>query len=416
MARVVIANPGANPELQVAASAAGSAGLIERYLAPVAVSARRTGSVRRVPGRVADRVATELERRRVPPGVPEDRVRSLTAAEEVARVAAARLGLTAAGTRLILHQARRFDRRVARSLVPSDGALLAVSAYAAESVRRARALGVRSVVDLPIAHPATVRELMREEARRVPEYAATLQGHDFPDSLISGCEAEYREADRLLVLAEAQRRTFVDRGVDPARMTTTPLGVDLDMFRPGERPDDGVFRVLFVGQITQRKGISYLVEAFRRAFPSGAELVLAGPVVGTSRPWASVPGVVHAPARPRAELAALYRAADVYVLPSLAEGFPLTTMEAMACGVPVIVSDRTAAHDIVGDGVEGYVVPVRDADAIAERLALLRADPDRRARMAAAARRRAERFPWSRYGDQVVGILREELARGSLSA
>ena len=90
-----------------------------------------------------------------------------------------------------------------------------------------------------------------------------------------------------------------------------------------------------------------------------------GEAVGSSEPWIREPRVRHVPPQPRSELRRIYLNADVYVLPSLAEGFGLTALEAMACGLPVILSEHTFAHDIVTDGKEGYVVPIRDADAIA---------------------------------------------------
>jgi glycosyltransferase involved in cell wall biosynthesis len=97
------------------------------------------------------------------------------------------------------------------------------------------------------------------------------------------------------------------------------------------------------------------------------------------------------------------------VFPSLVEGFGLTALEAMACGLPVILSSNTFAEDVITDGVEGFIVPIRDSAAIAERLRLLAADPELRARMGAAARRTAEQHSWTRYGRQIVGIFRDLL-------
>ena len=174
--------------------------------------------------------------------------------------------------------------------------------------------------------------------------------------------------------------------------------VDLDLFTPPTARPDGAFRVAFCGQITQRKGISHLVEGFRRAeLGPEAELLFIGPNVGPMEPWISAPGVRHVPAMPRYALPEVLRTCHVIALPSLIEGFGLTALEGMACGLPAIVSTNTFADDVVTDGHDGWVVPIRDPDAIAERLRLLRDDPDRALRMSAAARATAERYPWSRY-------------------
>ena len=151
-----------------------------------------------------------------------------------------------------------------------------------------------------------------------------------------------------------------------------PAWVNLDLFRPRQRPVDDVFRIVFVRQITQRKGISYLVEAFKRASIPKSELVLLGRPIGSVDPWAQIPGVKHVPLMPRSQLPAVYANADVYVLPSLVEGFGLTGLEAMASGLPVVLSEHTFGSDVITDGVDGYVVPIRDPESIAERLRLSR--------------------------------------------
>jgi glycosyltransferase involved in cell wall biosynthesis len=167
------------------------------------------------------------------------------------------------------------------------------------------------------------------------------------------------------------------------------------------------FRVLFVGRITQAKGISYLIKAFGKLGISRSELVLLGRIVGSNAPWRDERRVRHVPHVPRWMLPDHYRAAHVFVLPSLIEGFPLTALEAMACGIPPIVSEHTFAHDVITDGVNGYVVPIRDSDAIAERLEHLQRYPDARRAMGAAARRTAEELSWVAFGSRVATLLTE---------
>jgi glycosyltransferase involved in cell wall biosynthesis len=116
--------------------------------------------------------------------------------------------------------------------------------------------------------------------------------------------------------------------------------------------------------------------------------------------------VTHIDALPRPRLVSVYRSADVIVLPSLIEGFPSTPLEGMACGLPAIVSTNTFGHDVIEDGVDGWVTPIRDPDAIAEKLRILYEDRDLQRRMGAAAREKAQQFTWSRYGDAIrAGIL-----------
>lgn len=408
---VVVANPTSIPELVEAASAFGERGLLARYHAPIATTPRQEAVLERlIPNALSQPILTEFRRRRVPAGVASDRLHRTATATDLARVAVSRLSKAPHRQRQMMHRLHaRFDAGVERRLAREDGALFAALGTAPRALRKAQRLGVPTVVDVPVAHAAWVRHTMREEARLVPEFAVTLQGHDFPDWMLAANEEEFRVADVLLVLSGYERRTLVEHGVDEAKMIHTPLGVDLQLFAPRPRARDGVFRIIFVGQITQRKGLSYLIQAFERAALPASELLLVGPIIGSDAPWRATPGVRHVAPVPRAALPELYATADVYVLPSLVEGFPLTQMEAMAMGLPVIVSEHTSAHDVVTDGQDGFVVPIRDATAIVERLRLLHDDADRCTRMGAAARLRAEDFGWDRYRRRVVDIVSDLL-------
>jgi glycosyltransferase involved in cell wall biosynthesis len=184
-------------------------------------------------------------------------------------------------------------------------------------------------------------------------------------------------------------------------MFIAPLGADLEMFTPPDTEPDGPFRIAFSGQITQRKGISYLVEGFKRAAIPDSELLFIGVGFGNTEAWLGNPGVKHVGPMPRAMLPDVLRTCHVVALPSLIEGYGASALEGMACGLPAIVTPHTFADDVVEDGVDGWIIPIRDPDAIAERLLALYNDPALRARMSAAARAKAEQFPWQRYCDAV---------------
>jgi glycosyltransferase involved in cell wall biosynthesis len=201
---------------------------------------------------------------------------------------------------------------------------------------------------------------------------------------------------QLARLAPAVRRVRIDNGVD------------LDRFRPpepGERERlreelgwDERPRALFVGRLVAKKGVDVAVEA--AAAGEGAfELAMAGPgrlSGGASGGGAAPPHVSVLGALPRERMAELYRAADVFVLPSRGEGFPLTVQEAMASGLPVVLADDPSyATHLDGAGSAARLVP-RDPAAIAAAVRAVLADPDARA----AARAHAERaFSWTEAAD-----------------
>ncbi|MGH7902824.1 MAG: glycosyltransferase family 4 protein [Candidatus Dormibacteraceae bacterium] len=179
-----------------------------------------------------------------------------------------------------------------------------------------------------------------------------------------------------------------DYGADPARVEVVAPGVDVDRWSPGAAPPSrGPARFLFVGGDFQRKGGGLLLEAFRRLH-SPCELHLV-----TREPPPVEPGVtIHTglePGDPR--LLELYRSADVFVLPTLADCFSIAALEAMACGVPVITSRVGGIPEIVDDGATGALLEPGDGAALRQAMDGLAGDPTRRQRWGAAARRVAVR-------------------------
>ncbi len=406
-ARVVVANPGSVPEIRAAATGLSRAGMLGRYHAPLAFSDRAERiALRGLPTSFARTVACELRRRSLPTSVPLAAAHQTATASEVFRLAVDRSPLRRrARFTLLRRQARVFDERVARALDGSDTAVLGVAAAARETLRRARELGIRSFLDYPIVHHRTLLELTREEAARAPMFADTLPSPEMLKSMATALDEEISLAERILSLSSFTTRSFLQAGIERERIIEIPPGVDTKRFRPGPRGQDGTFRILFVGQVTQRKGLSDLLDAFRLIGLPEAELVIAGALQGDLHQWKEQPGVRYVPAMTQAALPPLYQSADVYVMPSIAEGSCLTALEAMACGLPVIVSENTGTGDLITDGENGYVVPIRDSASIARRLGELHADPGSRHAIGAAARRRSEQLTWDVYGRRVAEAL-----------
>jgi glycosyltransferase involved in cell wall biosynthesis len=405
---VVVANPGAKRWLMPLAAALAEAGLLRRYVTPIAPTRRLDQLLARLPGPLRARAERELALRPLPAGISEDGYARAATVAELVNVGAARAGLPRRVSEAILRwRDRSFDRRASQEVSDADRVVVVESGAGLASIEAAAALGARTLLDYPICHHDFMQRMLRDEQRLRPDYAVTLQGL-LPSRVLARLDTEVERADRIMVLTELTRRTFIEAGVDSAKITINPLGVDVGHYDEVERTRaEGPFRVLFAGQITQRKGISYLVDAFTRASLPNSELVLLGAVVGSSAPWRATPNVRHHPPVRYGELARQYVEADAYVLPSIVEGFPQTAIEAMAARLPVIVSENTFGQEVIDDGVNGFVVPIRDAEAIADRLRLLYEDPDLRARMGANARLRAQDFSWDRFGNRLIQIITE---------
>jgi len=359
-------------------------GLIERLAA-------------RAPGALAPKLMREL-RRRGSDAVPLQAVVRLPWLELPTVAALRSLPRLGALPRLLGLRNAIFDAMVAREVRRHPPALvMPVDSAALTTIRAARAAGVPSLLNQTIGHVAVGQRILMEEAALHPDWADSMP-LALPPRLVERARREAIEADAVLAPSAYVERTLIEIGVRPERIFVLPYGVRTDRFAPGPRRsrETGPFRILYVGQISQRKGLSYLLEAVRRLGRSDIELLLVGSIVGAGAGLRSYEGHFrHLANRPHGELAEIYRSADLFVYPSLHEGSAQAIMEALASGLPAIVTAN--AGSVVREGVEGHIVPIRDVEALAHRIEGLYRDRSRREAFSEAARRRAEEHDWGRY-------------------
>ncbi len=356
---------------------------------------------RKLPAGRREAVERELKRRSHK-GVDPARIRFL-ASPEIAYVALNRLGLAPGPlARVVGWRNEIFDRWVAaRVRREKPDFVVGHDSSALLSQRAAREIGSLSILNQVIGHIEAGIQVFREEADRAPEFAETLTVP--PEWIIERCRIEALEADRVLVPSDYVRDTLVARGTKPERIAIIPYGVDIERFRPAPRPPSQKFRILFVGSLSQRKGIKYLLEAVKRLRLPDAELLLVGRRIGSESAFAPYDGQFrHVPHVPYHEVHRLFAEADIFVYPSLHEGSAFATYEALASGLPVVATPNTGS--VVRDGVDGFIVPPRDIEALMERIDRLYRDAELRRALGASARRRAEAFTWGAYRERVAGF------------
>jgi glycosyltransferase involved in cell wall biosynthesis len=296
-----------------------------------------------------------------------------------------------------------FDRFVAAKL-PNCDIFHGLSAVALRSGRSAKKRGAKYVCDRECSHIRFQNEILREEHDR--------QGVRFPGvdpRVMDNGEAEYDLADAITVPSQFVRDSFLSNGISERKINVVPYGVELARFRPVSSPPSNEFRVLFAGSISVRKGIPYLFEAYQRLNHPAKRLVLAGGVqpaiqhlIGKMRARDDVTFTGHLS---QEKLIKVMSESHVLVLPSVEEGLAYVQAQAMACGCPVIASTNTGARDLFEDGVEGFIVPIRSSDAIAQSLQKLADDPDLRASMSRRSLARVNTLGgWDRYGDAMTRI------------
>jgi len=301
---------------------------------------------------------------------------------------------------------RTFDAWVARNL-PRCDVFVAISGTGLRAGQTAQHRGAKYICDRGSSHIRYQDRILREEF--------AIWGIE-PDSIvdprmIAREEAEYDLADGITVPSEFSRRSFVEMGVPAHKIHRIPYGVRLDRFQRTTEPPTDRFEVLFAGGVNLRKGIPWLLQAFAQLRHPHKRLRLAGAVSPEIRPvLARLPQdhVEFLGALPQSQLAAAMSSSHVMVLPSVEEGLALVQGQAMACGCPSISSRNTGGEDLFTDGVEGFLVPIRSAEAIAEKLQQLADDPALHQRMSEAALRRVRQIGgWKEYGDAWADLLRQ---------
>jgi starch synthase len=302
---------------------------------------------------------------------------------------------------------RSLDRAVARRLQksPPVRAIYGYDGGALESFRVAKRLGVTCIYEHPTVYWRKVQQYQREEAELHPEWAPTLGALDDSEEKLARKDEELALADLVITPSSFSRASLLAAPNVSAPVHVLPYGTESVSSDNGTRSKK--LRVLFVGALSQAKGLGYLLEAVAR-LGNAIELTLIGRRVSTAIP---APALIEKyrwlPSLAHDELLSEMARHDVLVLPSLHEGFGLVLSEAMSQGLTIITTPHTAGPDMITDGVEGFLVPIRSADAIEEKLALLATDRERLRAMQEAARQKAASLTWENYRQGIARVARE---------
>ncbi len=308
--------------------------------------------------------------------------------------------------RMMRHADSVLGRTAGKLARRTQSALIAYSYYAYDAFHASKKPGILFQLH---PHPASMRRILNEELTAHPDCASSLRQEwelSLPEADFQHLVLEPTLAAKILVASSFTKSTLVANGIPDERVDVIPYGVDTTRFHPApalRAAPGSPLRLLFVGRINQRKGIKYLLEALRLLNDSDIHLTVCGRVVDgleLFKPFAN--RITIRPDVSAAELVRAYQAADLFVFPSVAEGFGQVLLEALASGLPILSTTRTAAPDLIDEGVQGWVVEPRRPDLLAERIAWAATHRVELAAMGQAARRRAEQFTWQRFRDGIV--------------
>jgi starch synthase len=308
--------------------------------------------------------------------------------------------------------AETFDSWVSQKLTPCD-VFIAISGAGTKSGKRAQFLGAKYICDRGSTHIRFQHEILLEEYRRWK-----IDRIPVPPQGLEREEAEYANSDAITIPSEFCRKTFIQMGVPAEKIHKIPYGVRLELFHPVVAPSQNTFQVLFVGQISFRKGIPYLLEAFRRLRHPKKRLKIVGSLIPEFKPFLSTQDLENVEilgVMPQVRLKEVMSASHVLVTPSIEEGLALVQGQAMACGCPLISTANSGAEDLITNEKEGFIVPARDPQAITDRLQQFADDPELQQRMGHAALERTKMMGgWHQYGENYTSLLKNLCGQSNL--
>ena len=270
-----------------------------------------------------------------------------------------------------------------------------------ESFRICKRLDKICLLDLPIAHYKKQQELL--SSVNYSPYGNKKTAN----RINKNKEAELQLADYVIVPSDFVKQTLLDSSVPEKKIIKIPYGVDLDIFRLKENyRKEGKFKILYVGAITIRKGLKYLLEAYKNLGLRNSELILVGGMADGKYLLKECKGLYsYTPFVTQKELNNFYQEADIFVFPSILEGFAQVVIEAMACGTPVIVTPNTGSCDAVRDGVDGFIVPIMNVEKLEEKILYFYENRDKTEEMGRNARAQAEKYSWENYREKIRELI-----------
>lgn len=276
----------------------------------------------------------------------------------------------------------------------------AYSGYCERSLKAAKKKGAVTIVERACPHIDAQEELVQGEKERLLGKREKVSRSQ--KKVWERMKREYEIADFIIVPSNYSKKSFLERGFPAEKIIVVPL-CNEKTISPQREKKDGTFTVLCIGGNFYRKGIVYLLRAWRDIRLQNARLIMKGGIPKEFPDLKDIPNVeVIDRYLSVKELDDLYHEADVLVLPSIDDGFGLVVVEAMMAGVQVIVTENVGAADIIENGKDGFIVPIRDPNALKEKIEYLARHPEVEKAMGAAAAEKAREYAPDKYGERTM--------------
>jgi glycosyltransferase involved in cell wall biosynthesis len=271
---------------------------------------------------------------------------------------------------------------------------------AVETFRAAKSVGAKCILDAAAFHYADQDSILFPETHKFSRAETWLRRRK---------RTELDLADLIICCSELARKSYFAAGLSGSRIVVNSPGVELDLFQPDNRASrTGPMKFVFVGTALRTKGFDILSEAFKLtadAFPSAELHVIGDPEPASRSMGYSSDKIVFHGKRSRRELAQLLGTMDCLVLPSRIESFGMVVVEALAAGIPAIVTSNVGAAEAITAGKNGWIVPVGSTVALSKQMSSCCAEPNQVREMRAICIASAARHQWLDYRKRVLNIV-----------
>lgn len=311
----------------------------------------------------------------------------------------------------VYNRDQAFDKYVSKEIKTTEANVFwGFQGSCYESLKTANVMNKISVCELATAHISAAKEILGEEVELHTEWADSIDNFVFPDGYEQRLKEEPHRADFVIAASEFTKQSLLNDGIDEKKIIYLPLGFDNSAipYYPKQYKNNAKVKLLYAGTITQRKGIKYLLEAIKILNDKNIELHIIGGIQGSGKALQKYQNhfVYHSPVSQK-EIFKAYNDYDILVLPTIFEGFGLVIVEAMAAGVPVITTNHSIGAEIINDKENGYIVPIRDAEAIAKAIANFKLlKPDEKQKMSENAYQSVLKYSWKQYAINLETVIK----------
>ena len=220
---------------------------------------------------------------------------------------------------------------------------------------------------------------------------------------------EYEIADYITVPTEFARKTFLSKGFSKEKIIKIPYGVNLEEFNSSNKKKDTKFRIIYTGAVSIRKGTLYLLQAFDELNLKNSELLIIGnidkEIQNLIKKFKKNKNIIFNRAIKQSELSKYYSISDVFITCSIEEGLSMVQLQAMSCGLPVICTSNSGGDEIIHDGKDGYILPIRNLKELKQKIKFLYDNQSICKEMGKTAQIKVKKyFSWESYGKNVISV------------